>query len=331
MARLSAAASAATPTAAAPPPAAALRGAAPGDDGGDVGAWFGVRVGREAFVQVLRGLVPQWQNDGTTRHADQGGGAAADGGKPPTLVDRLFAIFLELPADGRQEADLTLDRREIREGGGGGGDAGGGGASAGGGAPATEPPTAATVLTFEQMVGGLSWLLRGTSAKRAQLCFRCFAGNEGSGAAGGRENDAAAPPPPATPSDALSSGAEGTVLREQFAALLRSVYHMYEKAWPIPPDAEARIDSEARQFVEMMFELWDETRGGALSADAFDRAAHQHPLLVQAFQLEQLDMPALAGGASPASPIGEAALRIKNGVYLGLRPGAVSTIDDSYF
>ena len=62
-----------------------------------------------------------------------------------------------------------------------------------------------------------------------------------------------------------------------------SVYHMYEKARPIPPDAEARIDSEARQFVEMMLELWDETRGGALSADAFDRAAHQHPLLAQAF------------------------------------------------
>ena len=35
------------------------------------------------------------------------------------------------------------------------------------------------------------------------------------------------------------------------------------------------------QFVGMMYELWDETRAGALDAERFDRAAHQHPLLVQ--------------------------------------------------
>ena len=73
---------------------------------------------------------------------------------------------------------------------------------------------------------------------------------------------------------------------------------------------------------------------------SFDRAAHQHPLLVQAFQLEQLDLPAATvtdAAAAATSPGGTALgsahehLRVRNGIYLGLRPGAVSTLDDSYF
>ena len=41
----------------------------------------------------------------------------------------------------------------------------------------------------------------------------------------------------------------------------------------------------------MMYELYDEANTGRLDQTAFNRAAHQHPLLVQAFQLEQLDLP----------------------------------------
>ena len=55
-------------------------------------------------------------------------------------------------------------------------------------------------------------------------------------------------------------------------------------------------------------------------------------LLVQAFQLEQLELPPSAPRhPEPPSPLGAAHLRVKNGVYLGLRPGAVSKLDDSYF
>ena len=51
---------------------------------------------------------------------------------------------------------------------------------------------------------------------------------------------------------------------------------------PIPAERMRGIQEEAEQFVGMMYELWDESRGGSLDAEAFDRAAHQHPLLVQA-------------------------------------------------
>ena len=50
------------------------------------------------------------------------------------------------------------------------------------------------------------------------------------------------------------------------------------------------------------------------------------------YAFTQLELPELAAGTpSPSSPIGEASLKVKNGVYLGLRPGAVSKLDDSYF
>ena len=35
-----------------------------------------------------------------------------------------------------------------------------------------------------------------------------------------------------------------------------------------------------------MYDLWDERGAGELTAMQFNRAAHQHPLLVQMFQLE---------------------------------------------
>ena len=34
----------------------------------------------------------------------------------------------------------------------------------------------------------------------------------------------------------------------------------------------------------MMYELWDERGEGVLTPSQFDRAAHQHPLLVQAHE-----------------------------------------------
>ena len=44
----------------------------------------------------------------------------------------------------------------------------------GGGARAESPPAGGAALTFEQLVCGLAWLLRGDSGRRAQLCFECF-------------------------------------------------------------------------------------------------------------------------------------------------------------
>ena len=120
--------------------------------------------------------------------------------------------------------------------------------------------------------------------------------------------------------------------RERFSALLTSVYVLYEASWPVAqPDLE-RIEAEAEQFVAMMHHLYDEAGSGSLDREAFDRAAHQHPLLVQAFQLEQLDMP-IPPPAQPEapSPLGSDRLRAKNGVYSGLRPGAVSRFDETYF
>jgi hypothetical protein len=120
---------------------------------------------------------------------------------------------------------------------------------------------------------------------------------------------------------------------------------MYEDGSPSPTSSLERIRREASQFVSMMYDLWDESRAGTLDAAGFDRAAHQHPLLVQAFQLEQIEQPpstthdegdaaGRAAGAPSAThtPAGTTAhLRVKNGVYLGLRPGAVCKLDDSYF
>ena len=52
-------------------------------------------VDYDAFVHVLRGLVPQWSNDGKS---DDG---------TPCLLERLFAIFRQLPAEGVERgADL---------------------------------------------------------------------------------------------------------------------------------------------------------------------------------------------------------------------------------
>jgi len=232
----------------------------------------------------------------------------------PSLTERLFVVFLALPADDCLEADLELDRRVL------------------GDCDASEPPdpnpaVAQPRLTFEQLVLGLGWLLRGTSERRAELCYQCFC--DGC-ADGGRT--------PKTNACGVVAGDEGTVRvergvrRARFASLLTSVYVMYEPPGPVDETAVARARSEAEQFTAMMYELWGTTHDSVLDADAFDRAAHQHPLLVQAFQLEQLDLPPAAPRPPDYSnPIGAARLRVKNGVYLGLRPGALSNLDDGYF
>ena len=46
---------------------------------------------------------------------------------------------------------------------------------------------------------------------------------------------------------------------------------------------DGRVAWQAWQFVSMMYELWDERGKGVLTPSQFDRAAHQHPVLVQAF------------------------------------------------
>ena len=98
---------------------------------------------------------------------------------------------------------------------------------------------------------------------------------------------------------------------------------------PLSEETCARVHAEAEHFVGMMYDLWDEGKSGELDAPTFDRAAHQHPLLVQAFNLEQLEMPPSAAGER--GTLGAAQVRAKNGMYLGLRPGAVSVVNDSYF
>jgi hypothetical protein len=299
----------------------------------------------ESFVRVLRGLVPQW-----TCH-----------GGPLSLVERLFALFFQLPSDGRHEAEIELDRREaFATYDEGGSDADGVLADA------SQRAAAAAVderprLSFEQLVHGLGWLLRGTSARRARLCFRCFEENgrlagsgaraavaaaganadgvNGDGVSTGQGRGSGSGSRPSgrksggSSSDAWEAGGGGGIVgRERFAALLTTVYLMYEPSWPVSEETHERVRGEAEQFVGMMYDLYDEERTGVLDAATFDRAAHQHPLLVQAFQLEQLDLPASAPRHPEApSPLGAAHLRVKNGIYLGLRPGAVSKLDDSWF
>uniref|UniRef100_A0A7S4BMJ7 EF-hand domain-containing protein n=1 Tax=Chrysotila carterae TaxID=13221 RepID=A0A7S4BMJ7_CHRCT len=141
----------------------------------------------------------------------------------------------------------------------------------------------APVLSFLRLVSGLGWLLRGSSARRAELCFHCF-DREGCGA----------------------------VTRADFIAVLCYIYALYEDLGASPlRNAHAhatrvaeRVQAEATRFVDMMFELWDEEGVGLLSRARFDRAAHQHPLLVQTFQLEQLDSPQVRQplSAAPAAP-----------------------------
>ena len=125
----------------------------------------------------------------------------------------------------------------------------------------------ALTLWFDQLVCGLGWLLRGDSERRSQLCFACF-----------------------------DVEGDGAVRREAFSSLLQGVYLLYEP--PMHRQAAVRdariaeVGAEAREFVSMMYDLWATPADGAradagrgcdvLNAAQFRRAAHQHPLLVQA-------------------------------------------------
>ena len=116
--------------------------------------------------------------------------------------------------------------------------------------------------------------------------------------------------------------------REAFSSLLQGVYLLYEP--PMHRQAAVRdariaeVGAEAREFVSMMYDLWATPADGApadagrgcdvLNAAQFRRAAHQHPLLVQAFQLAALDAELDADlaaphelGAGPATPTTPAA------------------------
>ena len=356
-------------------------------------------VDYDGFVRVVAGLVPQWHNDGGER----------------SLVRRLFEIFLRaLPADSRGAAELELDRRDMggweeaeptrggdvssnasdaNGGGGANGDVGGEARGASEAGPSAADPIGGggtARLTFEQLVRGLGWLLRGTSEQRAKLCYRCFADDGCDGGAGSALGSAASDEADDGPGGGGSGGgssgasgdppAAGTGVRfETFRSLLASVYLMYEsggspapgqlagrRAPPSDEATHAHVQKESDHFVRMMFDLYAPPGSAVMLLDeaSFNRAAHQHPLLVQAFQLVQLDappgarpaadaaeaegchggtprseaacgeQPEPASASSPmadAAPLGFAHLRIKNGVYVGLRPGAVSIMDDSYF
>ena len=207
-------------------------------------------------------------------------------GSGASFMERLFTVFSSLPADGRHEQDLELDRRDVN-------------GLHNVSISSASAESSQRWLTFEQLAHGLSWLLRGTSEKRAELCFRCF--EEG-----------------------------GCVSCSRFATLLTSVYIIYETASKIDAEALCRVRAEAEEFVGMMYGLWVEGGSGAFDARSFNRAAHQHPLLVQAFQLQQLDLPPSAL-QNPELESLFSGLKKKNGVYRGMRPGAVCRIDETHF
>ena len=280
----------------------------------------------DGFTVVLHGLIPQWTNvaprrdllvSGAGKHRRAGVGlgerVGSDDdscvcqvpklgltGEEPSLVERLFTIFLGLPTDDRAETDCfehddCFDKVNTL--------------SAGGAQTSPLPDvlstTARSRLTFEQLVLGLGWLLRGTSERRAELCFKCFA--DGSGGL-------------STDGECSSDGPEkvggvgGGVQRAHFVSLLTSVYVMYEPTGSDYESARARVRDEAERFTSMMYGLWDPECSSVLDEAAFDRAAHHHPLLVQAFQLEQLELNAtLRQDREACNPIGSARLRVKNG------------------
>lgn len=114
-------------------------------------------------------------------------------------------------------------------------------------------------LSFAGLINGLGWLLRGTSRRRAHLCYLYFA-----------------------------CGPRQAVRRADFISGLSDTYALYHKQ---ECTSSKRLEEalEAAHFVEMMFELWDGTGSGELAPQVFIKAAHQHPLLVQVFNLEQLE------------------------------------------
>jgi hypothetical protein len=279
----------------------------------------------DGFTVVLRGLIPQWTNlaprrelvvSGTGKHRRAGVGVGERVGADadscvcqapklgptagePSLVERLYTIFLGLPTDDRAETDCfdqdCVDELDTLP--------------AGGAQTSPLPDVLSTAarsrLTFEQLVLGLGWLLRGTSERRAELCFKCFA--DGSGG-------------PSTDGECSGDGpgevggVGGGVQRANFVSLLTSVYVMYEPTGSDYESALARVRDEAERFTSMMYGLWDPECSSVLDEAAFDRAAHHHPLLVQAFQLEQLELNAtLRQDREACNPIGSARLRVKNG------------------
>ena len=283
-----------------------LEPASPGvsGEGTDGAAILATTVELHAFRRVLCAMVPSWHND-------------------CALIDRLFLLFSREPspvdapttkkppratttrappppstppaeapaaapaaADGDAPAAAAPSEVVRQRTGslGDGGEANGEAARRDSSPPNRQHEHRARTLSdgmvrtlgFEQLVGGVAWLLRGTSARRAELCFRCFDVDE-----------------------------TGEVPRHHFLYLLRGMYLLYEPPLDENPDAEAatlaRVSEEAEQFTRMMYELWDERGTGCLTAAQFDRAAHQHPLLVQAFALEAMETPA-ALATPPPSP-----------------------------
>jgi len=301
----------------------------PADGSAHAHAIFAIRVGFDSFARVLGGLIPHWKNlaaacfskmqsvcsspsvaassriaagpqlnsEARTMSPATHVGMRESCPIGPSLVERLFIIFYSLPAENFPDADLGFCCEALQE---------------------QDPhSTVSMQLTFEQLVVGLGWLLRGTSKRRAELCYKCFSvvdGESGSIVAEGRDD-----------------GATG-VSRIRFASILTSVYIMYNPSCGVDERGIARIRAEADSFTAMVYESWDTSQSGVLDAASFYHVAHQHPLLVQAFQLDQRDLSSSDSTISGAcSVLGNQKLRVKNGVYLGLRPSALPTLDDRYF
>lgn len=170
------------------------------------GAVLAISLDFATFVTVVRQLVPQWHNESE-------------------LLDRLFAVFCGLSREGKfgqpDETDcrdrslssqlLASDFNRLT--------------------PPLDQELLDQRLNFEQMVHGCGWLLRGTSKRRSELCFRCF------------DLDGA-----------------GHVSKGHFHSLLLGLYAMYEPEKLLPlQDARAmqdarviRIKEEAGHFVDMM-------------------------------------------------------------------------------
>ena len=143
----------------------------------------------ESFVRVLRGLVPQWSNHPTAGWREASAVSRPAPHAPPhppapadavcTLSERIFVLFFSLSADGRhgEPHDLAAETRRREHSVGSIESAVDALDSSSSGTGLCERPA----LTFEQLVSGLGWLLRGTSQRRADLCFRCFEDPDGAG------------------------------------------------------------------------------------------------------------------------------------------------------
>eukprot|EP00967_Tisochrysis_lutea_P025152 scaffold28953_cov35-Tisochrysis_lutea.AAC.1 len=174
-------------------------------------------------------------------------------------------------------------------------------------------------LSYAGMLRGFALLLRGTAASRAHLCFRCFDRKDQGKIS--REQFVSdlcniyltfetlpAPllvTPPTEPYDnyRVIARVDACETFDATSCCKGNVYFHADRtqknASPQPQNGRTdllcprrsrlrQIRAEAEHFVALMLELWDEDDDDQLDEPQFCAAAHQHPLLAQAFQLTSM-------------------------------------------